>query len=142
MRLTEEELRKITLSAIEELGEKATPENVKQVVSKAVEKYGAEDSTSGEAVKDSGRIILTSFGMNKPGVVAAITQAFSDASCDIQDISQKLMGEFFTMIMVVDITNSEKDMSGIQEDMNKVSDELKIKIYLQHEDVFRNMHRI
>lgn len=142
MRLTEEELRKITLSAIEELGDKATPENVKQVVSKAVEKYGTEENRTAQTTQDSGRIILTSFGMNKPGVVASITGAFSEANCDIQDISQKLMGEFFTMIMIIDITNSEKDLSGIQENMNKVAEELKIKIYLQHEDVFRNMHRI
>lgn len=142
MRLTEEELRKITLSAIEELGDKATPENVKQVVSKAVEKYGIEENRTAQTTQDSGRIILTSFGMNKPGVVASITGAFSEANCDIQDISQKLMGEFFTMIMIIDITNSEKDLSGIQENMNKVAEELKIKIYLQHEDVFRNMHRI
>jgi ACT domain-containing protein len=142
VRLTEEELRKITVSAIEELGDKATPENVKQVVSKAVEKYGAEEKMPDQSGKDSGRIILTSFGMNKPGVVASITSAFSEANCDIQDISQKLMGEFYTMIMIIDITNSPKDLSGIQEDMNKVADELKIKIYLQHEDVFRSMHRI
>ncbi|NMB80397.1 MAG: ACT domain-containing protein [Ignavibacteria bacterium] len=90
----------------------------------------------------SGRVILTSFGLNKPGIVAGVTKALGDSNCDIQDLTQKLMGDFFTMIMVIDISSSQKDLKQIQEEMSKVADDLKIKIYLQHEDVFRYMHRI
>jgi ACT domain-containing protein len=52
------------------------------------------------------------------------------------------MEEFFTMIMIVDITNSPKDFKELQEEMKRIADNLKIKIYLQHEDVFRMMHRL
>ena len=142
MRLTEEEIRKITLTAIEQLGEEATPEKVKKVVSQAVKQYeGKVDFTPKEDFT-GGRIILTSFGLNHPGIVAGITKAFSDTNCDIQDISQKIMGDYYTMIMIVDITNSPKDLKEIQEEMNKIAVETKIKIYLQHEDLFRYMHRI
>lgn len=80
--------------------------------------------------------------MNEPGIVAAITKALSDAKCDIQDISQKIMEEFFTMIMIVDITHSPRDFKELQEEMKSIAENLKIKIYLQHEDVFRMMHRL
>ncbi|MBI5729585.1 MAG: ACT domain-containing protein [Ignavibacteriales bacterium] len=90
----------------------------------------------------SGRVILTSFGLNHPGIVAGVTKALGDANCDIQDLSQKILGDFFTMIMVIDISASQKDLKEIQEEMNKIAAQLKIKIYLQHEDVFRYMHRI
>jgi ACT domain-containing protein len=46
------------------------------------------------------------------------------------------------MIMIVDLTNSPSDLKTVQEELAKVAEELKIKIYLQHEDVFRYMHRI
>jgi ACT domain-containing protein len=142
VKLTEDQIRKITLNAIEELGDAATPQNVKNVVAKSIEKMGEIEDSIAENETSSGRLILTSFGMNHPGIVAAITKSFSGNSCDILDISQKIMTDFYTMIMIVDITKSPKDLKGIQEDMNSISDELKIKIYLQHEDVFKYMHRI
>jgi len=141
VRLTEEEIRKITLNAINELGDNASPGLVRKVVSKAVEETGSYEAAS-EPDQSSGRIILTSFGLNKPGVVASVTQTLGSCNCDIQDISQKLMGDFFTMIMVIDITNSEKDLKDIQDDLSHVAEDMNIKIYVQHEDIFRSMHRI
>ncbi len=142
MKLKEEELRKITLDTIQELGTGATPEKVKEEVRKKIEAAGGGDFIFKKGDVSSGRVILTSFGLNKPGIVAGVTKALGDSNCDIQDLTQKLMGDFFTMIMVIDISASQKDLKQIQEEMSKVADDLKIKIYLQHEDVFRYMHRI
>lgn len=142
MKLTEDQIRKLTIEAIKELGENATPEKVKDVVSKAAESYTNGESKSSQPSESTGRVILTSFGINDAGIVAAITKSLSEAKCDIQDISQNIMEEFFTMIMIIDITNSPKDFQELQEEMKRVADNLKIKIYLQHEDVFRMMHRL
>ena len=141
MKLSEEEVRKITFEAISELGDKATPEAVKELVRRRVESMGGDYKFEKGDVS-SGRVILTSFGLNHPGIVAGVTKALGDANCDIQDLSQKILGDFFTMIMVIDISTSEKELKEIQEEMNKIAELLKIKIYLQHEDVFRYMHRI
>ena len=141
MTLSEDEIRKITFEAISELGDKATSEAVKELVRKRVENMGG-DYKFEKGDTSSGRVILTSFGLNHPGIVAGVTKALGDANCDIQDLSQKLLGDFFTMIMVIDISSSQKDLKEIQEEMNKVAEALRVKIYLQHEDVFRYMHRI
>ncbi|MBA4251435.1 MAG: ACT domain-containing protein [Chlorobiaceae bacterium] len=90
----------------------------------------------------SGRVILTSFGKNTTGIVSTISSCLSNNNCDILDISQKIMQEFFTMIMMIDISNSKKDFKEIQEELSKISEQIKVKIYLQHEDVFKYMHRI
>ncbi len=142
MRINEEEIRKLTLQAIEELGDKATPDLVKQVVEKSVTNLGKIPEGNDSADFSSGRIILTSFGINHPGIIAGITTSLSEHSVDIRDLSQKILGEFYTMIMIIDISNSPNDLREIQEAMNAVSEKLKVKIYLQHEDVFRYMHRI
>ncbi len=141
MKLSEDEIRKITFEAINELGDQITPEAVKELVRSRVEAMSGDYKFEKGDVS-SGRVILTSFGLNQPGIVAGVTKALGDANCDIQDLSQKLLGDFFTMIMVIDITSSKKDLKEIQEEMNKVAESLKVKIYLQHEDVFRFMHRI
>ncbi len=141
MALTEDEIRKITLQAIQDLGENATAEKVKAVVSKAVGNTNTLVSHTSPS-KSSGNVILTSFGMNHPGIVAGVTQALSEANVDINDLSQKIMGKFYTMIIVLDISNSSKDLTQLQNDLNTIADKLKIKIYLQHEDLFRHMHRV
>ena len=142
MKFTEEDLRKITMVAISELGEKASPELVKKVVAKTIEGQGFEKPFSAGSDKASGRVILTAFGLNKPGIIAGLTKALGESNCDIQDLSQKIMSDFFTVIMVVDISGSNKELRELQESMNRVAEELKIKVFIQHEDVFRFMHRI
>lgn len=142
MRLSEDEIRKITLTTIEELGDKATPDLVRKVVERTVNKVESGASERQEKESSTGRVILTAFGVNNTGIVSSITRALSNANCDLQDISQKIMQEFFTMIILIDITNSTKDLKELQEEMNRVASELKIKIFMQHEDLFRYMHRI
>ena len=141
MALSEEEIRKITQQVIAELGDKATPDLVKEVVSQAINKADFIPSVIIDD-KSSGKVILTSFGMNHPGIVSGVTQVLSEAGCDIEDISQKLMGGFYTMIMMLDITNSSKDLTELQNDLTNTAEKLKVKIYLQHEDLFRYMHRV
>jgi len=142
LKISEDEIRRITLEAVKELGDKATPDIVKSVVEKSIENFSKINKENIGTEITSGRIILTSFGLNSSGIIAQITKTLSDFKCDIRDLSQKIMDEFYTMIMVIDITNSPNDLKEIQEEMKKVAEELKVKIYIQHEDVFRFMHRI
>ncbi len=139
MKTSEDRIRELALEAINKLGPDATEDKVK----KFVEEKLASDGYTGNSEQKSGtRAILTTFGINQTGVVSTITTTLSDCGCDILDISQKIMQEFYTMIMMIDISNSPKDLREIQDEMNKIAEKLKIKIFLQHEDVFRYMHRI
>jgi ACT domain-containing protein len=140
--LSENDIRRITFETLSELGTGATAETVKEAVRKKIEAESNSVILNNTGKTVSGRVILTSFGLNKPGIVAAITKALGDDNCDIMDLSQKIMGDFFTMIMIIDITSSQKDLKEIQDEMHRIAEPLNIKIYLQHEDVFRFMHRI
>jgi ACT domain-containing protein len=140
--LTEDTLRKLTLDAIKELGDQAATDQIKKVVEESIRKLDLVPDEVKKSDINSGRVILTSFGVNHPGIIYNITKLLSESECDIRDLSQKILDEFYTMIMFIDISNSPKELKEIQEEMNKVADSLKVKIYLQHEDVFRYMHRI
>lgn len=139
MNLSEDQIRQIALAAMNELGEKATPELIKEVINQSIsngEIISSNQSSSSE------KVILTSFGLNQPGIIAGVTKALSDANCDITDLTQKLMGDFYTMIIILDMSNSSKNLSDLQNDLNVIAEKLKIKVYLQHEDLFRQMHRV
>ncbi len=142
MNLTENDIRRIAFETINELGAGVSADVIRENVKKKIENESSNSFNIPSSKTISGRVILTSFGLNKPGIVAAITKSLGDNNCDIMDLSQKIMGDFFTMIMIIDITASAKDLKEIQDDMHKIAEPLNIKIYLQHEDVFRFMHRI
>ena len=142
MKLSEDTLRKLTLDAIKQLGGEADTEKIKKLVEESVRQMDLVPDDVKTPDENSGRVILTSFGVNHPGIIYNITKLLSESDCDIRDLSQKILDEFYTMIMFIDISNSPKELKVIQEEMNKVAESLKVKIYLQHEDVFRYMHRI
>ena len=88
------------------------------------------------------RIIVAAFGKNRPGVVSAITAVLAENNCLIQDISQTIMREFFSMIMVVDISGCSLDFSALRDRIQVTETQLGMKVYVMHEDIFRYMHRI
>ncbi len=134
-----------------QLGPDATPEIVESVVRRVMALLDGpgEDSatvlrpTLPEKNEDGGdRLVIAVFGLNQPGIVAGVSQILSRHRCNILDISQKLMQEFFTMILVVDLTGADASFEQLQQEFDKLGNSLGIKIYAQHEDVFRALNRL
>ncbi len=91
---------------------------------------------------DTNRIIISAFGKNRPGVVAAISNVLADAGINIQDIQQNIMQEFFGMIMIAEMSASRVTFDAVKEQLLAIEQNLGCKLRVQHEDIFRYMHRI
>lgn len=88
------------------------------------------------------KIIVTVIGEDRVGIIAGVTTALAQANANILDISQTILQEFFTMIMVVDISNCNTDFTKLKESLNRTGEELGVKITAQNEEIFKYMHRI
>jgi len=88
------------------------------------------------------KVIVTVVGKDKVGIIAGVTSALAQANINILDISQTIMQEFFTMIMICDVSKSDMDLSEIKERLNEEGQRIGVKITVQHEEVFEFMHRI
>ena len=88
------------------------------------------------------KAIVSVIGMDKPGIVATVSTVLAQSKVNITDISQSYAGEFFTMIMVVDFENTDATLKEVDEKLKYACDEIGIFVSIQHEDVFRAMHRI
>lgn len=88
------------------------------------------------------KVIVTVVGKDKVGIIAAVTTALAEARVNILDISQTIMQDFFTMIMICDMAEAMVDLSTLKECLNKKGDHIGVKITVQHEEVFQFMHRI
>jgi ACT domain-containing protein len=61
---------------------------------------------------------------------------------NIVDISQTLMGDLFTMIMLVDLAGADLGLDALSRRLDALSKRVGVRITVQHERIFRFMHRI
>ena len=76
------------------------------------------------------------------GIIARICTYLAENDINVLDINQSIVQGFFNMIMIVDAQNAKKDFAVLNEEIEKISEELGVKIKMQHEDIFNVMHRI
>lgn len=88
------------------------------------------------------KAIVTVLGKDRVGIVAGVSKVLAENKVNIEDISQTIMQDFFTMIMLVTVNEDEISIAELQDKLDAVSEELGLKITVQHEDIFRYMHRI
>ncbi|WP_366921456.1 ACT domain-containing protein [Metallumcola ferriviriculae] len=88
------------------------------------------------------RIIVTVVGTDRTGIIAGVTTVLAEANANILDISQTVLQEFLTMILVVDLDNCNLDFEELKQKLTEVGDRIGVQITAQHESVFKYMHRI
>lgn len=142
MALSEEQIRNIVISIREKLGPDAAPELIKTAATEAIREIDQQVTATGASGALADRVVVSIFGHNKMGILAGVTTVLADNQCNIIDISQKIMGELFTMIMVVDIGASALDMTGLKAELNQTANQLGVKIFVQNEAVFTAMDRL
>lgn len=93
-------------------------------------------------MEEGNKVIITVLGHDKVGIIAAISNILAQAQINILDISQTILQGFFTMVMVVDMSASTIDISELRDKLREKGLEMGLEITVQHEDIFRFMHRI
>jgi len=88
------------------------------------------------------RIIVTVLGQDKIGIIAGVTTVLAETKANILDISQTVLQEFLTMILVVDLAECELEFEEIRQRLINVGEQIGVQITAQHESVFKYMHRI
>jgi ACT domain-containing protein len=88
------------------------------------------------------RAVITVVGVDRVGIIARITGKLADLGINILDISQTIMGDLFTMSMIVEMGSAEKQFVQVREELVALGQEMGMEIHVQREDVFRYMHRI
>ena len=87
-------------------------------------------------------LFITVIGEDKKGIVAKISTLLYDCDINIEDINQRIMDRFFVMTMLVDMKASKYSLEKVREEIDKIADSLKLKIQIQHENIFKMMHRV
>ncbi|SER75087.1 ACT domain-containing protein [Salisediminibacterium halotolerans] len=87
------------------------------------------------------RAVITVVGKDQVGIIAKVTTALADNQLNVLDISQTILQDFFTMMMIVDLSRAA-DLEKLQADLEKIEQDMQLQIDMQREDIFQSMHRI
>jgi ACT domain-containing protein len=87
------------------------------------------------------RAIVSVVGKDQVGIIAKVTTILAENKVNILDISQTILQDFFTMMMLVDVTDYP-DLESLQEQLSEIGDSLGMNISLQLEEIFQAMHRV
>jgi len=88
------------------------------------------------------RAIVTVIGKDRVGIIANVCSILAGNGVNILDISQTVMREYFTMIMLVDTSGSTTQFAELSKTLDERGKEQDLSIRIQREDIFDAMHRI
>jgi ACT domain-containing protein len=132
------------------LGPDATPAQVETIARAVLASEHGDGSAASVAPPSSptvgdgpisGRILVTSYGCDRPGILAALTTELFEAGVNVLDVSQKILQGYFTLILLADLSDSGLGPSDVQQRLAKHADRLGVRVLVQHEELFYAMHR-
>lgn len=88
------------------------------------------------------KAVVSVIGMDRTGIIAAVSTKLAELNINIEDISQTIMQNNFVMIMLVDAENSSVPFDRLGAELQAAADKLGVTVHVQHEDLFNAMQRV
>lgn len=86
--------------------------------------------------------IVTVIGKDRVGIIADVTALLAQYGVNVLDISQTVLQEYFTMIMLVDASQCTVPFADLARTLDEAGTQRDLQIRAQREDIFNAMHRI
>ncbi|MCO4499294.1 ACT domain-containing protein [Streptococcus infantarius subsp. infantarius] len=87
------------------------------------------------------KAIITVVGKDKAGIVAGVSAKIAEFGLNIDDISQTVLDNFFTMMAVVS-SDEKQDFTKLRSEFEAYGDTLNVKINIQSATIFDAMYNI
>ena len=88
------------------------------------------------------RAIVTVLGKDRVGIMSLVCALLAQHNVNILDISQTILQEDFTMVMLVDAGACDIPFGQLAALLEQEGKERDLSIRAQREDIFNAMHRI
>jgi ACT domain-containing protein len=88
------------------------------------------------------RAVVTVTGKDRKGIIAKVSNFLLEKGANIEDISQTILGEYFAMIMIADLSETTMELAALARECSDFGKQIGMSISMQHEDIFNAMHSI
>jgi len=86
--------------------------------------------------------IITVIGKDRVGIIFGISKILSEKNVNVEDISQTVLQDYFTMMMLVDLSNMNCDFNELKDLFENLGSQIGLSIKIQREEFFNTMHSI
>ena len=87
-------------------------------------------------------VIVTALGLDSHGLLAQVATTIAEQDANVDDVSQTVANGMFTMIMFVSFDETETTMADLKAALVETGERIGLQIVVQHENIFKFMHRI
>lgn len=88
------------------------------------------------------RAVITIVGHDAVGILAKAAGVCARHNANVLDVTQTVMDDIFSMVMLADIDKMEGDIADLSADIEKILEGQGLVSHVMHEDIFNAMHRI
>jgi|GEM_PF-282313 len=86
--------------------------------------------------------VVSVIGADSVGIVADVAVALKENRANIEGMNQSIVSGYFALILTIDISDMTVTIDKLQAKMDKIAENRNLKIYIQHENIFKNMNRL
>lgn len=88
------------------------------------------------------KAVITVTAKDAKGIISKVSTKLFEYGANILDISQSIVGEYFAMIMLVEMDDKDKRFLEMSDSLKELGKTESLVIQAMHEDIFNSMHRI
>jgi len=88
------------------------------------------------------KAFVTVVGKDSVGIIYGITGVLAKNNVNIEDISQTILQDYFSMVMLVNLDNMTVSFDELKKQLDEKGSEIGVTVRVQHEDIFTAMHKI
>lgn len=88
------------------------------------------------------RAVISVVGKDRPGILAYVATNCAERNINIEDVTQKVLEDLFTMIMIVEIPEDAENFHKVAEEIESLGAPEGLQIHVMHEGIFNAMHTI
>ena len=88
------------------------------------------------------KCIITVVGKDTVGIIAKVCTYLAESNINILDISQTIVQGYFNMMMVTDVSQTEKEFGTVSEELEVIGEGIGVTIRCQRAEIFEKMHRL
>ena len=88
------------------------------------------------------KAIITVIGKDKVGIIAGVSNELQRLNINILDVNQTIIGEFFTMIMMLDLKLSNSNFEEIKKSLELKGKQLGVDVKIQREEIFNSIYSV
>ncbi len=93
-------------------------------------------------MNSSNKAVITVIGKDMVGILAKVTEICAKSGVNVLEVTQSILQDLFAMVMLVDMSGSSVDVAALSSEMDRLGDQMGLRIHVMHEDIFNSMHKV